>query len=65
MNSWPVVWAIFREICTALSSKMEQTVPMADDTALIFGLTWIQDERKQQVGLLVDADSIPIEKAGQ
>ena len=38
---------------------------MADDTALIFGLTWIQDERKQQVGLLVDADSIPIEKAGQ
>ena len=21
---------------------------MADDTALMFGLTWIQDERKQQ-----------------
>ena len=24
------------------------------DTALMFRLTWIQDERKQQVGLLVD-----------
>ena len=29
---------------------MDQIVPMADDTALMFGLTWIQDERKQQVG---------------
>ena len=27
---------------------------MADDTALMFGLTWIQGERKQQVGLPVD-----------
>ena len=27
---------------------------MEGDTALMFGLTWIQGERKQQVGLLVD-----------
>ena len=27
---------------------------MEDDTAFMFRLTWIQDERKQQVGLLVD-----------
>ena len=27
---------------------------MADDTAFMFRLTWIQGERKQQVGLLVD-----------
>ena len=33
---------------------MEQIVPIADDTALMFRLTWIQDERKQQVGLPVD-----------
>jgi len=28
---------------------MEQIAPMADDTALMFRLTWIQDERKQQL----------------
>ena len=27
---------------------------MEDDIAFMFGLTWIQDERKQQVGLPVD-----------
>ena len=27
---------------------------MEGDTAFMFRLTWIQDERKQQVGLLVD-----------
>ena len=27
---------------------------MTDDTAFMFGLTWIQDERKQQAGLPAD-----------
>ena len=43
---------------------MEQIAPIADDTALMFRLTWIQDERKQQVGLLVDVVAYGCLKTG-